>query len=306
MTPQVDCSSRVSELEFCAVRGYLTAVTCLLLALVVPAISLVLPTTGHAAELASATSGWSGLPTLLPDLDQEAPSGLEVRPSRPGKHPRYVLGFRSAVRNVGQGPLIVMGSRADRGTLEMQADQLVETVDAGQKRVPDVGRLRYVVSPGHRHWHYLEFDRYELQSYELRPVHGDDTAIRDRKTGFCLGDRYRVRALEFVGSPAKPVHTGFCGLSRPGLLHVLEGISVGYGDDYSAFLEGQSLPLGGLANGRCLLIHRVNEGGGLRELSHANNAASLLIALRWRQGRPDVRVLARCPKTATCFAKRSR
>ena len=181
----------------------------------------------------------------------------------------------------------------------MQADQLIKTVGGGRMRVPNVGWIRYVVSPGHRHWHYLEFDRYELQSYELRRF-GGEAAVRDRKTGFCLGDRYRVPGLRLEHRAAEPVHTGYCGLSKPGLLHVREGISVGYGDDYSAFLEGQSLPLEGLPNGRYLLIHRVNEAGGLHELSRANNAASVLLALHWRRGKPDIRVLARCPNSASC------
>ena len=43
----------------------------------------------------------------LPDLDQETPSGLTI--SRAG--PVWVLGFRSAVRNVGDGPLVIDGAR---------------------------------------------------------------------------------------------------------------------------------------------------------------------------------------------------
>jgi Lysyl oxidase len=182
----------------------------------------------------------------------------------------------------------------------MQADQLIETVADARKRVPNIGWIRYVVSPGHRHWHYLEFDRYELQSYELRRYVGGEAAVRDRKTGFCLGDRYRVGGLRLVDRAVEPVFTGYCGLSKPGLLHVREGISVGYGDDYSAFLEGQSLPLDGLPDGRYLLIHRVNEAGVLQELSQANNAASVLLALHWREGKPHIQVLARCPNSASC------
>jgi hypothetical protein len=186
----------------------------------------------------------------------------------------------------------------------MRADQLVETVGGPRRRVRNVGRLRYVASPDHSHWHYLEFDRYELQSYELRPSGGGQAVVRDRKTGFCLGDRFRVRGPRLENSPVAPVYTGFCGLSMPGLLQVTEGISVGYGDDYSAFLEGQSLPLDGLPDGRYLLIHRVNEVGGLHELSQANNAASVLLALHWRQGRPRIHVLASCPGSASCSATR--
>jgi hypothetical protein len=290
-------SGRRSRPQRRVVRRYRNAafLTCLLGVVVAAA---ALSQTERAAEPASPTSGRAGVPALLlPDLDQEAPSGLEIQA---GGGSRYALGFRSAVRNVGDGPLIVVGSRPDRRTKKMQADQLIKTVGGARKRVPNIGWIRYVASPGHSHWHYLEFDRYELQSYELRRFGGGEAAVRDRKTGFCLGDRYRVRGLMLVNSPAKPVHTGYCGLWKPDLLHVREGISVGYGDDYSAFLEGQSLPLDGLLHGRYLLIHRVNEAGGLQELSQANNAASVLLALHWRKGKPDIQVIALCPDSASC------
>ena len=56
--------------------------------------------------------------------------------------------------------------------------------------MPGVGKVRYVVSPDHRHWHLLGFDHYALRRPGSRaPV------VRDRKTGFCLGDRYAVPGL---------------------------------------------------------------------------------------------------------------
>jgi hypothetical protein len=73
------------------------------------------------------------------------------------------------------------------------------------------------------------------------------------------------------------------------LLTRREGISI-FGDDYSAFLEGQDLPIGGLPEGRYVLVHRVNADGLLEELSKANNAASLLLELRWCHGTPYIRV----------------
>src|SRR3954452_11248341 len=51
---------------------------------------------------ALSSQAFVGLP-LSPDLDQEAPSKLVVTRAGDG----YVLGFRSVVRNVGDGPLIV-------------------------------------------------------------------------------------------------------------------------------------------------------------------------------------------------------
>ena len=84
------------------------------------------------------------------------------------------------------------------------------------------------------------------------------------------------------------------------MLGLQEGISVGYGDDYAANLEGQYLRLTGLAPGRYVLVHRVNADRRLRELDHRNNAASLLLRLRWRGREPLVRVLRTCPARARC------
>jgi hypothetical protein len=81
---------------------------------------------------------------------------------------------------------------------------------------------------------------------------------------------------------------------------VSEGISVGWGDNYVAYLEGQSLPIDGLHAGRYVLVHRVNTDRGLRELDYANDAASVLLDLRWRAGRPHLRLLASCPDSERC------
>jgi hypothetical protein len=236
----------------------------------------------------------------LPDLDQEAPSELEIREYVSGGQRSYLLGFRSAVRNIGDGPLIVEGHRSDTSTRYMTVDQIIERPGQSQEVVPAVGRMRYAVSPDHRHWHYLEFEHYQLQRSELRRAGSSDVLVEDHKTGFCLGDRYRVPTPVPPATPLQPVYTGRCGLSNPDLLQVRAGISVGYGDAYSAYLEGQDLPLDGLADGPYVLVHRVNVDGRLHELSHENNAASVLFDLRWRGGKPYIRVLATCPDTARC------
>jgi hypothetical protein len=231
----------------------------------------------------------------LPDLDQELPSGLTV--TRLSTHGRavHVLGFRSAVRNVGDGPLVFEGHRAgvDRDT--MVADQLIEREGAPRLVVRGAGELRYVISPDHRHWHLLGFDR-----YQLRRAGQERAAVRDRKSGFCLGDRYEIPGRRLPAAPAQPRYTSRCGLDAPGLLAIEEGISVGYGDDYAANLEGQYLRLTGLPAGRYVLVHRTNADRRLRELDYTNDAASLLLRLRWRGGAPTVRILRQCPDTDRC------
>ena len=247
------------------------------------------------AQVAAAPGGWQ-----LPDLEQEPPSGLVLTSGALSGHPgRYYLGFRSAVRNVGAGPLLISGRRASRRTPTMRATQLIQGAGGAVKRVPGVGRLRYVASPGHHHWHLLEFDRYTLR----RVGSGKQVPRRDRKTGFCLGDRFRALAPLAAPASPTPTFTSNCGLGRPGRLTMNEGISVGYGDDYPANLEGQLIEITGLPDGRYELTHAVNSGHGLRELSYANNAASMLLSLKWLRGEPYVRVLASCEHTGSCTAR---
>jgi Lysyl oxidase len=229
----------------------------------------------------------------LPDLDQEVPSVLEVTLGGRRGRPTYRLGFRSAVSNVGAGPLIVTGERRTARPV-MTADQLVEQANAPQLVVEHVGRLRYVRSEDHEHWHLLRFERYELRRAGERK-----RRVADRKTGFCLGDRYAT-GLDLPAQPPAPVYTSRCGLGATARLRLVEGISVGYGDDYPATLEGQWLPLTGLEAGRYVLVHHVNPGRRLRESSYANNAASVLFRLRWRGGVPSAREIYSCPDTARC------
>lgn len=235
---------------------------------------------------------------LLPDLDQETPTQLVVEAD--AAHSGYWLGFRSAVRNVGHGPLILDGSRADTTTPFMSVQQVIERSDGSERVVQGVGRMVYVSSPTHSHWHYLQFDRYELERYELRRINNARPLVADRKTGFCLGDRYRVTTRPVAHAAPDKVYTGRCGLTETGLLQLREGISVGYGDDYGAFLEGQDLPLSGLPAGRYVLVHRANGNRHLRESSYANNAASVLFDLRWRAGVPRLRILRLCPDSDRC------
>ena len=251
-----------------------------------------------------AAPGAAGAPAteLLPDLDLREPRSLKVV-RLPGKAPRFRLGFESRVENVGSGPLVVLGRRANRRTATMQARQFLRRSDGSTVAAGRIGVMRYVATrnavsghPDHEHWHLLRFIR-----YELRPASGR-TLARDRKTGFCLGDRYDIER-ELPAKPPVSVYIGRCGLKSPRLLTVRQGISVGYGDDYAALLEGQSFDVSGLAPGRYVLVHRVNGDRRVRELNYGNNESSLLFRLSWPHGAgelPAVDVLVTCPNTGRC------
>lgn len=219
---------------------------------------------------------------LLPDLVQTRPAAISVAEANGG----YRLVFLSAVENAGEGAMIVEGRRTTTAERSMTATQIVSRADGSTRSYPLGADLRYVASETHAHWHLLDFEHYELHRM------GDGRLVaRDRKTGFCLGDRYDASPGAARNEPAHAVWTKECGLHRPGLLRVHEGISPGYGDDYVPTLEGQFLPLGGLPAGRYRLWHRVNPEGILRESNYSNNGSYVVLELSWRRGVPTIAVL---------------
>lgn len=230
---------------------------------------------------------------LLPDLDQAIPSAVSV--VRVGRS--YRLTFLSAVENNGPGPLLVEGRRRSATAPSMAVQQLIRSTDGSIRAVTVRAEMRYVQAETHAHWHVLGFERYELRTADGARLVGSDV-----KTGFCLGDRYdasvKVRA---ENEPERAVWTEECGRGAPDLLHVTEGISPGYGDDYVPRLEGQYVDVTDAAAGRYLLVHRVNEDRALRESAYDNNAASVLLRLRRPgQGPPTATIIASCPDSDRC------
>lgn len=248
------------------------------------AAALLLPPPGESGSVAA---------ERRPDLVQRTPSNVRTRATSRG----FAIGFDSAVENHGDGPLRVYGRRPS-GQRDMTADQVITRTDGSVARIRGVGTIRYTRSRGRDHWHHLYFDR-----YELRRAADHRLVAPDRKTGFCLGDRYDSDRT-FLRKPPRAVITGRCLPEEPGVRSLLMGISVGYGDDYPAYLEGQSIDVTEVPAGRYELVHRVNGKGRLRETRYSNNAASVLIRLSWPNGaddRPAAEVLKRCRGRARCL-----
>ena len=172
--------------------------------------------------VAGCGSSAGGASEFLPDLVQSPPRALEAY--RTGH--TWRLAFLSAVENHGRGPMLLVGSRPDQADPAMSVEQLVRRSDGTMSKYPVDGELRFVQSETHRHWHFLDFERYDIVTPE------GETVGRDEKTGFCLGDRYdAARRVELPGEPEQPVWTQECGRGQPERLIVREGISPGYGDD---------------------------------------------------------------------------
>ena len=256
---------------------------------------------GVATALACASGAAGTSPTpdargrLLPDLVQILPSHVSIAHRRSlVRGRRTLLTFAAAAENHGAGPLIVKASRPDRNSGSMTARQLVRRADGGTEVVPNVGSLRFVRSRDHRHWHFLDFMRYELRTSSGALIGSD------HKTGYCLGDRFRIAGATFPGEPSRPVFRRRCGLNEPSLLSVSEGISVGYGDRYPAFLEGQFIDITTVPSGRYVLVQRVNPGHRLLDLHADNDVSSALVSIKRRGSRTRARIVNWCPSSETC------
>jgi hypothetical protein len=246
-----------------------------------------------------AYAAWSA-DDQLPNLNQVAPRQVYVKEVRVAGSQRFRLGFDAATGNVGEGPLTIHGFRRDRGDDEMRVDQLVAQADGTSRQIRAVGVMRFIVHPDHNHWHFQGFARYELRAAGATKAR----ARTDRKTGFCLGDRYRVRNASRLPNFAPfPAQADQCGLGQPTLSGLFSGISVGYGDRYGAFLEGQYIDVTGLPPGRYTLVHTANPDGALLESDYTDNSASVALRLSYPDGRraaPAVKILARCQEKAVC------
>jgi hypothetical protein len=231
---------------------------------------------------ALAFAGCGGAKELLPDLVQAPPGAVQVV----ADGDRFLLTFLSAVDNRGAGPLVLEASRPGPNEPAMSVRQLIARSDGSRRAYETPGQLRYVRSETHAHWHLVGFERYELRTLGGRLV------APDRKTGFCVGDRYETDSGETLpGEPPRPVWTQECGRGEPQRLVLSQGLSPGFGDDYVPQLEGQYVDVTRVAPGRYRLIHAVNVDGALRESDYTNNAASVVVILERRAGTVRARVV---------------
>ena len=224
---------------------------------------------------------------LLPDLDQDPPANVSTRLT----NGEYLLGFDSSVYNNGPGPLRLRATRPE-GEDAMIADQMVKDAEGEWWSLGNVGRVQYVDAFGHEHWHFMQFQRYELYS-TVDAVR----KVGDRKQGFCLAGLYAPRR---------------CALGERRLRAIELGVDRGKRDAYKSFVEGQEIPIDRhrTPSGTYVLVHRTDlprDGATspLSEVTMANNAASVRLSLTWpAEGSdpPVVDVLEECPDTWDCPA----
>ncbi len=237
-------------------------------------------------------------------IDPAAPNGRCVLPAA-AKAVR--LRFTSSEENIGDGPLLLYGRRSDttqgrmtvRQALRNAADGSIPA-DYDKAQRPTRTFTYYEPATDHQHWHLMNFEHFALVSKQGK------TVVTDRKNGFCLGDRFRVAdigALDRVPGESGPdaelaqrLRANKCRHHEPAALDVVEGISVGAGDDYKYDVDFQWLDITDVPSGTYDLVNTVNDDRTLAETDYGNNSSSIALSIEWPDGKPGLhQVLPRGP-----------
>jgi hypothetical protein len=232
------------------------------------ALALLLP--GAAASRGAARE-------LLPDLVTRTPGKVYLQITPRGRH---FVRFSNEVLNVGAGPLELRPRVGDCNRNGDPADdraswqriyrdgngdgRFTRGVDA-LFRTRSAGCTRYHAA--HRHWH---FDA--LAEYAVRRVFSAGPLLAGgKKTNSCVLDTRR-RLPQAPGSPRRKYYGG-CRRDSVG------GISIGWGDLYSAKVSGQELDVTSLAGGAYCLVSRADPENRLQESNERNNVRTTRIEL---------------------------
>lgn len=179
------------------------------------------------------------------------------------------LRFSTTSWNRGAAPMeLVGGEIIEDGTPDSPGSRVVyQRIFAadGSSRLVSVGTFEYH-GDNHNHFHLEDYARYTLQ-----PVNAPGGSQRtSSKVSFCLLDNAKINT-RLPNAPKKPVYE----TCNP----YVQGISVGWGDTYASFLEGQSFDFSGNPSGDYLLKIDVNPLGNLFESNYTDNVSCALLRI---------------------------
>lgn len=201
---------------------------------------------------------------LLPDLRMVAPREIRLQVATTEEGPdRRLLPFTAIIINRGEGPFVVRAKRdcATSACPTMTTRQRIKRSDGSWRAIDSTATAEQDVGDGHRHWHVLNVERYEL--YQLDPPATEPTPVRGVKVGFCFFDGVAWN-LSLKGAPSRRVYLeSGCGTTSSTSLK--RGLSVGWGDVYAWSISRQWIDTTGLPAGRYLLCSTANASGVARD-----------------------------------------
>ena len=224
------------------------------------------------------TQSYAGQPRY-PDIVEQI-SHLQIQ----NEHKREKLRFSTTHINIGDGPLQIRGGGQiapcviDGVSLEQCTHATQEVLDAAGNIVQTHAAGVAFFHPQHNHWHQSAVALFAVRiGASDGPLLGSATGT---KTTFCLVDNDQTVLVKKGSS-----RTYFeCNST-------LQGISVGWSDDYHQSTEGQELDITGAPEGIYYLIHLADPENHWLELTKDNNLAWVKFFLSRRGATPKVIVL---------------
>ena len=219
----------------------------------------------------------------LPDLVPLPSWGISARHDR--RSGRDLLTFGATVWVGGNSPLDVEGFRSN-GSPVMKAYQYFWRNGhvVGRARA---GTMGFDSKPGHNHWHFEQFARYQLLDS------AKNLAVRSHKVGFCIApsDPVNLLAPHAVWQPPFIGFSDFtCG--SPTALWVQEMMPVGWGDTYSQSVAGQAFDITSVPNGTYYIEVIANPQHVLYESNTRNDVSLRKVILGGTPGQRTVKVPA--------------
>lgn len=235
------------------------------------------------ADLCAALS--ATVDARCPDITEEAPRHLNVQRAQQQEW----LRFSSTHWNDGSGPLQIRGGGQTGPCQVEEAGTLLDTVCtfSTQEVLNGAGQVVYtqpagvaLFHPTHNHWHQDKVADFVLRAGSL------DGAVvgQATKVTYCLIDFDAPNGLK-----STKTYTD-CNAE-------LQGISVGYGDEYHHQTHGQEIEITTLPAGLYYLTHEADPSNKWLELSDSNNASWVKFQLRRDSGsgNGNVSLLAESP-----------
>lgn len=215
---------------------------------------------------ASATGGAAG---DLPNLRPAAPSNVHLAPSDDGT--AIAIRFDTLTLNVGEHHLDLAGvPTADPEVAD--TSQCVSFEGRVCLAREQVGQ--FVFHPQHAHFHFDNYASYTLRRLlpDGTPDFAEDAVVATgEKVSFCLMDTDRTDQAAnepyFLLGYYLACATGY------------QGISAGWGDTYTAGLDGQQIVVDGVPNGEYAIVIHVNPDEILAETDYDDNVSWTVVEL---------------------------
>jgi hypothetical protein len=198
---------------------------------------------------------------LLPDMQISPLKQLYINDENGIRKIRFDTEFK----NIGKGPLELIGTPDPANGVTI-ATQVLYREDGVTEKVK-VGE--FVFHTGHDHWHVDRYAEFQLYTYDSDGNASDLIASTD-KFSFCIWDEYPVdRTLENAPQVRQ----------YPRCPENIQGNSVGWGDTYPAYIEGQELDITDIEDGSYLIISTINADRSLIESDYENNTTKMFVEI---------------------------